>query len=93
MDLNREWVTAATRKQRREIWRKMLSLQARNVFSIGLISGVLQPVVVNNRLRNVPEKGIYNWDPGAHFGIYKPDTFWMDDGGATTAESDGDEKK
>ncbi len=50
---------------------------AENVFTIGLIRGVLQPVVVNNRLRNVPEKGVYNWNPGAHFGIYKPDTFWF----------------
>ena len=47
------------------------------LFSIGLISSVLQPVVVADRLRNVPEEGIYNWDPGAHFGIYRPDTFWF----------------
>ena len=25
----------------------------------------------------MPEKGIYNWDPGAFFGIYRPDTFWF----------------
>jgi len=25
----------------------------------------------------VPADGIYNWDPGAHFGIYKPDGFWF----------------
>jgi len=25
----------------------------------------------------VPEKGFWNWDPGAHFGIYRPDTFWL----------------
>ena len=40
-------------------------------------AGVLQPVVVSDKLRNVPEKGIYNWDPGAFFGIYKPDHFWF----------------
>jgi peptide/nickel transport system substrate-binding protein len=38
----------------------------------------LQPIVVNARLRNVPEDGIYNWDPGAHFGMYRPDGFWFD---------------
>jgi peptide/nickel transport system substrate-binding protein len=26
----------------------------------------------------VPDKGIYNWDPGAFFGIYRPDHFWLD---------------
>ena len=32
-------------------------------------------------LRNVPVEGVYNWDPGAHFGIYQPDTFWWDNNG------------
>ena len=30
-----------------------------------------------NKLRNVPERGIYNFDPGAYFGMYRPDTFWF----------------
>jgi peptide/nickel transport system substrate-binding protein len=55
----------------------MLAITADGVFTIGLISGVLQPVVVRNTLRNVPKKGIYNWDPGAHFGIYGLDSFWF----------------
>jgi len=33
--------------------------------------------VVSTRLRGVPQAGIYNWDPGAHLGMYKPDTFWL----------------
>ena len=65
----------------------MLEIHAENVFSIGLISGVFQPVVVNDHLHNVPTEGIYNWDPGAHFGIYRPDTFWMDDGAAPSPQS------
>ena len=32
----------------------------------------------NGKLRNVPEKGLYNWEPGAFFGIYRPDTFWFE---------------
>jgi peptide/nickel transport system substrate-binding protein len=40
-------------------------------------------VVVNDRLRNVPGEGIYNWEPGAFFGVYHPDTFWFEDGAAT----------
>jgi peptide/nickel transport system substrate-binding protein len=65
----------------------MLQIWSDQVFSIGLIAGVLQPVVVNDRLKNVPDQGIYNWDPGAHFGIYKPDGFWFGPGGpGSTAE-------
>ena len=30
------------------------------------------------RVRNVPQEAIYNWDPGAEFGIYRPDTFWFE---------------
>jgi peptide/nickel transport system substrate-binding protein len=47
------------------------------VFSIGTVNGVPQPVVTTTALKNVPQKGIYNWDPGAYFGIYKPDSFWF----------------
>jgi peptide/nickel transport system substrate-binding protein len=57
----------------------MLQIHADNVFSIGVVGAVLQPVVVTNRLRNLPRKGVYNWNPGAHFGIYRPDTFWFAD--------------
>ena len=72
------WRGASAMKTRREAWRRMLEINADQVFTIGLISGVLQPIVVSLALRNVPEKGIYNWDPGGHFGIYSPDTFWFD---------------
>jgi len=34
-------------------------------------------VVVNQALHNVPLTGFYDIEPGAYFGIYKPDTFWF----------------
>lgn len=77
--LNHAWVEAATNPEREAIWHEMLTINTRNVFTIGLIAGTLQPVVISNRLRNVPHKGVYNWNPGAHFGIYRPDTFWFED--------------
>ncbi|MBT3766495.1 MAG: ABC transporter substrate-binding protein [Rhodospirillaceae bacterium] len=76
--LNKEWRLSASPQRREEIWHRMLALHADNVFSIGLIASVPQPVVVNGNLRNVSPKGIYNWDPGAHFGVHRPDTFWFD---------------
>lgn len=78
LKLYHEWRGAASVEVKLKAWRRMLEITAEEVFTIGLISGVLQPVVVSLALRNVPEKGIYNWDPGAHFGIYSPDTFWFD---------------
>jgi peptide/nickel transport system substrate-binding protein len=77
-ELYEDWLAAASHEEHTRIWHEMLQIWADEVFSIGTVAGVLQPVVVNAKLRNVPEQGIYNWDPGAFFGIYKPDGFWFD---------------
>ncbi len=78
LGLFQDWQVASSKGAREAIWHEMLSLYNDQVYSIGLASGVLQPVVVQFDLRNVPEEGVYNWEPGAHFGIYRPDTFWFD---------------
>ena len=77
--LNETWRRAKTREERTEIWHRMLRIHADQIFTIGVISGVLQPIVVKANLRNVPVEGIYNFDPGAYFGIYRPETFWLGD--------------
>jgi len=73
-----EWRQTASVEERRKIWERMLAIHAEQQFTIGVVSGVPQPVVASVKLRNVPEKGLYNWDPGAFFGIYRPDTFWLE---------------
>jgi peptide/nickel transport system substrate-binding protein len=83
--LYRRWFAADDLASRTEIWKKMLQVNADQLFTIGIVAGVLQPVVVSNRLRNVPAEGIYNWDPGAFFGIYHMDTFWLAPAGAKQA--------
>ncbi len=79
LKLNKAWLGAADSTEREVIWHDILKLHADQVFTLGIVSGVRQPVIVANRLRNLPEEGLYNWDPGALFGIYNPDTFWFDD--------------
>jgi len=83
MTLNEAWRRAATTEAREAIWRRMLAIHAAQVFTIGLIAGTLQPVVVSDRLNNVPEEAIFNWEPGAQFGVYRPDTFWFTPSGET----------
>ena len=83
--LNNDWRDALSDADRLRIWRRILEINADQVFTIGLIADVRQPVVISNRLRNVPAEGVYNWDPGALFGIYRTDLFWFDRGGATAA--------
>ena len=88
LTLYHDWRVATSHDQRAAIWHKMLQINSDEVFTLGLIGAVPQPVVVNDRLRNVPVEGVYNWDPGAHFGIYQPDTFWWDtDGAASNAQA------
>ena len=75
--LSAAWRAANTRAEREKVWHQMLAIHADQQFSIGVISAVPQPVLVRTTLMNVPEKGFYNWEPGAFFGIYHPDTFWF----------------
>jgi peptide/nickel transport system substrate-binding protein len=77
-NLYERWLDTSSADDQAKIWHEMLGIWADQVYTIGLVAGVLQPVVVNDALRNVPRKGMYNWDPGAQFGIYKPDGFWFD---------------
>jgi len=78
-ELHRDWRRSTTREERRQIWEKMLAIQADQVFTIGVVNQTAQPVVVSNRLRNVPVRGLFSFEPGAFFGVYMPDTFWFVD--------------
>jgi len=75
------WERATERIEREKIWHRMLQIHADQVFTLGVVAGVPQPVVINELLRNLPETGLYNWDPGAFFGIYHPDSLWFDTDG------------
>ncbi len=77
MSLYQDWRNTSDTKKREQIWHDMLAIHADQVFSIGVVAGVPQPVITNKRLRNVPKDAVYNWNPGAHFGITHPDSFWF----------------
>lgn len=79
-ELYRRWLVSTDRAERARIWDEMLVINAEEVFTIGILGDTLQPVIVASGLRGVPEKGIYAWDPGAHFGLYSPDTFYWEGG-------------
>lgn len=80
MELLHKWERSASTEEQTAIWHEMLQINTDQVTSIGIVAGVPQPVVVNNKLKNVPQKGIYNWDPGAFFGMYRPDSFFLASG-------------
>ena len=75
--LNEAWLVAPRHQEREAIWHRMLEIHSDQIFTIGVISGVRQPILVRKTLMNVPDEAVYNWEPGAQFGIYRPDTFWF----------------
>lgn len=82
LELSQKWERADNRTDRRRIWDEMLQIHADQQFGIGIVSEAPQPVVVSQRLRNVPEVAFWAWEPGAQFGIHRPDEFYFADGGA-----------
>ncbi len=78
MELSHEWEDASTDTERTRVWKQMLAIHADQVFGIGIVSQTPQPVVVSRQLRNVPEVGLWTWDPGAHFGVHHIDEFYFE---------------
>jgi peptide/nickel transport system substrate-binding protein len=81
-DLYNQWRKAPDTQARADIWHRMLSLYTSQVFSIGIVNSTQQPIVVSSKLRNMPDKGLYSFDPTCYFGVYGVDTFWFDKGGS-----------
>ena len=73
-----EWIEALAPGRRAGIWDRMLDIHADRTFTIGIVAAIPQPAVIHARLRNVPERGVYNWEPGAHLGVHRMDAFWYE---------------
>lgn len=78
LDEVRAWEQASDEAGRRRAWHRILEATAEQVFTIGTVNSLPQPIVVGAKVRNVPQDGLFAWDPGSYFGVYRPDTFWLD---------------
>ncbi|MGL4279832.1 MAG: ABC transporter substrate-binding protein [Albidovulum sp.] len=77
--LLQQWGDSEHQAERAEVWGRMLTIWADQVFSIGTVNGALQPVVRSARLQNVPEEALYGFEPLSFFGAYLPDTFFFEE--------------
>ena len=77
LDYVKDWETSTDPVGRRKAWDKILEASSDEVFSIGTVNGIRQPIVVGPKVRNVPKEGYSAWDPGGYIGLYQPDTFWI----------------
>ena len=72
------WMQSTSTEQRTEIWARMLAIYTDQVFSIGTVNGGLQPLARSARLKNIPDSGLYGFEPTSYLGVYMPDTFWYE---------------
>lgn len=79
LDLLTKWGRAVDSETRAQAWHSMLALYTDQVFSIGIVNATLQPIMSASRLRNLPDKGLYSFNPTSYLGVYRPDTFWLGD--------------
>ena len=80
MALFDKWRASPDEEGRAQAWREMLAIHADQIFSIGTVSRAPVPVVHDAALNNVPETGIYAWDPGGQLGVHRMDEFFFTDG-------------
>ncbi len=73
------WMSAPNKAGREAAWQRMLAIHADQVFVIGTVARAPMPVVCDARLRNVPNEGIYAWDPGGQLGVHRIDEFYFDE--------------
>ncbi|MEH6473311.1 MAG: ABC transporter substrate-binding protein [Halopseudomonas sp.] len=92
LELNDQWRWSTDNSQRESIWHQMLDLYSDNVFTIGTVARVLQPIVIRRNLRNLPSDGLWNWEPNAYFGVYRMDRFWLDEMATSAAISPVEER-
>jgi peptide/nickel transport system substrate-binding protein len=77
IDAYNRWRSAGTEADKAAAWQAMLLNHADNLWTIGTVAGELQPIVVSKKLRNVPEKANFSWEPNALFGTARVDEFWL----------------
>lgn len=78
LDLLGSWDRAETDEDRKQIWDEMLTLHADQVFTIGIVGEVRQAVVADAALRNLPDRAFFMYEPGAYFGLTRPDTYFFE---------------
>lgn len=72
------WLEQADDARKAQIWHTMLDLHADEQWTIGTVAGALQPIVIRDGLRNMPEEAVYSWEPTAMFGLYRMDALFWD---------------
>ena len=79
LELFRQWQETFAPDRQAAIWHEMLDLYTSQCFTLGLMQEVRQPIAMREKLRNLPEEAVFNWEPQGQIGLYRPDTFFYAD--------------
>ena len=78
IEWNKELGYAVDEGTRREAGEKLTEAQAKNLWAIGTVTMAPQPIIVSKKLKNVPQKGL--WDSSLNYmNAYFPCQFYLDD--------------
>ena len=61
-----------------ELARKILASQAENLWTIGTVGMAPHPVIVHEKLKNVPDEGYFSWDTRMTL-PYFPETYYLEE--------------
>ncbi|MDD5454529.1 MAG: ABC transporter substrate-binding protein, partial [Candidatus Ratteibacteria bacterium] len=68
--------TTFDEETRIQLGKKILRTQAENIWTIGTVGVAPHPIIVSNKLHNVPENGYWGWDGRWSF-PYHPETWYL----------------
>ncbi|MHC4251716.1 MAG: ABC transporter substrate-binding protein, partial [Planctomycetota bacterium] len=74
----REMRTCMDAERRLELGKNILRSHAENLWTIGTVGLAPHPIIVSDRLKNVPRRGYWGWDCRWSF-PYHPESWWLDE--------------
>ncbi|HHV81136.1 TPA: ABC transporter substrate-binding protein [bacterium] len=64
--------------RRRILWQQILDVHAQEVYMIGIVGEVPQPIIVKNSMHNVPQKCLHSWPVGHYLGLARVVQFYIE---------------
>lgn len=76
-DIWNEIEITADAEKKKQLYQEIFDAQAENLFVIGTVGEIPQPVIVKNNFRNVPEKSFFAYLIGAYYGLARVEQFFI----------------
>ncbi|MFW6269360.1 MAG: ABC transporter substrate-binding protein [Bacillota bacterium] len=78
LDYQKNLLSSPDPEERDQAAVNLIEAQADNLWTIGTVGMAPQPLIISNRLKNVPKKGIWDFGP-RNMNPYMPDQFYLEE--------------